>query len=167
MKTCHICLSLTNFTKNNTFQVYPCCCKWQNFHPFYGWVIFHSIMSFPNSDHFISSLLMVCTHAQSCLTLSPHGLCPQDFPGKNIEVSCHSLLQENFWAQGLNLCLLCLLHCWQFFFFTAGPPGKPLLFDWMPFISFSCLIALARISKVLLKRSDGSRCGWWSVLTCC
>ena len=51
--------------------------------------------------------------------------------------------------------------------FTAEPPGKPFLFDWMPFISFSCLIALARISKVLLNRSDESRCGWWSVLTCC
>ena len=26
-----ICLSLTYFTKHNTFQVHPCCCKWQNF----------------------------------------------------------------------------------------------------------------------------------------
>ena len=38
--------------------------------------------------------------------------------------------------------------------FTAEPPGKPFLSDWMPFISFSCLIALARISKVLLNKSD-------------
>ena len=33
-------------------------------------------------------------------------LCPWDFPGKNIEVGCHFLLQGIFLTQGLNLHLL-------------------------------------------------------------
>ena len=37
---------------------------------------------------------------------------PWHSPGKNTGVGCHSLLQGIFPTQGLNLCLLCLLH-WQ------------------------------------------------------
>ena len=40
-------------------------------------------------------------------------LCPWDFPGKNTGVGCHFFLQGIFLAQGLNLHLLCLLHCRQ------------------------------------------------------
>ena len=49
--------------------------------------------------------------------LRPHGLqpvrplCPQDFPGKNIGVGCHALLQGIFPTQESNLHLLHLLHC--------------------------------------------------------
>ena len=39
-------------------------------------------------------------------------LCPWGSPGKNTGVGCHFLLQEIFPTQGLNLCLLHLLH-WQ------------------------------------------------------
>ena len=39
-------------------------------------------------------------------------LCPWDSPGKNTGVGCHALLQEIFQTQGLNSCLLHLLH-WQ------------------------------------------------------
>ena len=35
MKTYSVFLHLTNFTKHNTLQVHPCCCKWQNFIFFY------------------------------------------------------------------------------------------------------------------------------------
>ena len=51
-------------------------------------------------------------------SLQPHGLkpssllCPWDFPGKNIGVHVHFLLQGIFPAQGLNLCLSHLLR-WQ------------------------------------------------------
>ena len=31
VKTYSICLSLTYFTKHNTLQIHPCCCKLQNF----------------------------------------------------------------------------------------------------------------------------------------
>ena len=36
---------------------------------------------------------------------------PQDSPGKNTGVGCHTLLQGIFPTQGSNPCLLCLLHC--------------------------------------------------------
>ena len=45
-------------------------------------------------------------------SLRPHGLqpsrlfCPWDFPGKDIGVGCHFLLQGIFPTQGLNLGLL-------------------------------------------------------------
>ena len=39
-------------------------------------------------------------------------LCPWDSPGKNTGVGCQALLQEIFQTQGLNPCLLRLLH-WQ------------------------------------------------------
>ena len=56
---------------------------------------------------------------QSCLTLQPCGLwpdrlfCPWDSPGKYTGLGCPALLQEIFSTQGLNLHLLCLLHCRQ------------------------------------------------------
>ena len=48
-----------------------------------------------------------------------------DFPGKNIGVGCHSLLQGICPTQELNPHLLCLLH-WQADFFTTVPSGKTL-----------------------------------------
>ena len=51
-------------------------------------------------------------------SVRPYGLWPASFlclwdsPGKNTGVGCHALLQEIFLTQGLNPCLLCLLH-WQ------------------------------------------------------
>ena len=44
---------------------------------------------------------------------------------KNTGVGCHFPLQGIFPTQGLNLCLLHLLH-WQAGSFTTAPPGKPL-----------------------------------------
>ena len=35
------------------------------------------------------------------------------FQARNTGVGCHFLLQAIFLTQGLNLCLLCLLHCRQ------------------------------------------------------
>ena len=40
-------------------------------------------------------------------------LCPWDFPGKNIGLGSHALLQGIFPTQGSNLHLLWLLHCRQ------------------------------------------------------
>ena len=51
-------------------------------------------------------------------SLRSHGLwsrsllCPWNFPGKITGVGCHFLLQETFWTQESNPCLLQLLH-WQ------------------------------------------------------
>ena len=67
---------------------------------------------------------------QSCPTLcnpmdcSPPGSSgPWDSPGKNTCVDCHALLQGTFPTQGLNPCLLQLLH-WQVDSLSLVPPGK-------------------------------------------
>ena len=49
-------------------------------------------------------------------------LSPWDFPGKNTGVGCHVLLQGIFPTQGLNLHLLCLLHCMQIHYHCMGLP---------------------------------------------
>ena len=50
-------------------------------------------------------------------------LCPWNFPGMNIRVGCHFLLQGILPSQGQNLCLASpALACR---FFTTEPPGKP------------------------------------------
>ena len=69
-----------------------------------------------------------CSVVSNCLRpyrLQPTRLlCPWDSPGKNAGVGCHALLQRIFPTQGLNLCLLCLLH-WQVGSLPLVPPGKP------------------------------------------
>ena len=69
----------------------------------------------------------------SCLTLwdpmdcSPPGSSVHgDSPGKNPGMGWHFLLQGIFPTQGLNPCLLCLLHC-QVGSLPLAPPGKPIL----------------------------------------
>ena len=58
------------------------------------------------------------SHSVVSDSLRPHGLwpsrlfCPWNSPGKNTGVGCHALPQGIFLTQGLNLCLLHLLH-WQ------------------------------------------------------
>ena len=70
-----------------------------------------------------SKLEWYCVHAkllQSCPTLcdpmdcSPPGFSVHgDSPGKNTGVGYHALLQGIFLTQGLNPCILWLLHCRQ------------------------------------------------------
>ena len=48
---------------------------------------------------------------------------PSAFPSKNTGVGCHFLLQGIFLPQGLNPCLLHLLH-WQADSFPFKPLGK-------------------------------------------
>ena len=56
----------------------------------------------------------VLSHFLRPLRLQPTRLlCSWNFLGKNTGVVCHFLLQGIFQTQGLNLCLLCLLHYWQ------------------------------------------------------
>ena len=47
-----------------------------------------------------------------------------DSPDKNTAVGCHTLLQGVFPTQGLNPCLLQVLH-WQAGSLALAPPGKP------------------------------------------
>ena len=46
------------------------------------------------------------------------------YPSKNTGEGFHALLQGIFPTQGLNLCLLCLLH-WQAGSLPLAPPGEP------------------------------------------
>ena len=73
----------------------------------------------------------VCTRvrARSVMSssLQPHGLqpamllCPWDYPGMNIGVDCHALLQRIFLTQGLNPRLL---H-WQVDSLPLSHAGSP------------------------------------------
>ena len=51
-------------------------------------------------------------------------LCPWDSVGKNTGMGCHDLLQGIFPTQGLNPCLLSLLH-WQASSLPTEPTGNP------------------------------------------
>ena len=96
---------------------------------------------------------------------SVHG----DSPGKNTEVSCHALLKGIFPTQGLNPCLLCLLH-WQVGSLPLAPPGK--LDEWINNMIYSkdgILFAIKRnevlihattymyLENVMLKKETGHK----------
>ena len=49
------------------------------------------------------------------------------FPGKNARLGCHFFLQGIFPTQGLNSCLLCLLH-WQADSLPLSHLGSPCVF---------------------------------------
>ena len=74
--------------------------------------------------------LCLCVCSQSFPTLCRYNeltarlLCPWDFPGKNIGVSCHFLLWGIFLTEGLNLCLLNLLH-WKAILYHQPHLGSP------------------------------------------
>ena len=71
--------------------------------------------------------LWLCSHSVVSNSFRPHGLqparlpCPWDFPGKNIGVVCHFLLQGIFLTQGLNPCLL----CWRASSLPLSHQGSP------------------------------------------
>ena len=64
------------------------------------------------------------------------GFSRQELP----EVGCHSLFQGILPTQGLNLCLLCLLH-WQVGSLPPAPPGKPNVIRYTPTL---CDISFAK-----------------------
>ena len=72
----------------------------------------------------------VLSHSVVSSSLWPHRLqparllCLWNFPGKNTGVGCHFLLQGIFPTQGLNPCLLHLLHWWVDFFSRAPASQK-------------------------------------------
>ena len=67
-------------------------------------------------------------------------LCPWDSPAKNTGVDCYALLQGIFLTQGLNSCLLHLLH-WQVRFLPLAPPGTSQ--------SISCYFILTRSRGII------------------
>ena len=77
-------------------------------------------------------LLALLSHSVMSNSLWPRGLwlssliCPGDFPDKNTEVGCHSLLQRIFPAQGSNLGLL---HYRQILYQLSQQGNQQLLED--------------------------------------
>ena len=63
---------------------------------------------------------------------------PWDFPGKNTGVSCHFLLQRIFPTQGLNICLLHLLH-WKVDSLPLNQQRSP--FECLPTLYWTSLVA--------------------------
>ena len=91
-----------------------------------------------------SSPHQACMHTRSGMSssLRPYGpwstrlFCPWEFLGKYNGVDCHFLLQGIFLTQGLNPCVLCLLHCrWILYHLShwGSPPELPTI--WKPRIS--------------------------------
>ena len=88
-----------------------------------------------SQTHLPSSLqqrfLLVFSHKVMPDSLRPHGLYPARLlgpwiprTGKNTGVGCQSLLQGIFPTQGVNPCLLCLLH-WQAGSLPLSRQGSP------------------------------------------
>ena len=64
--------------------------------------------------------LQSCPALCDAMNCSPPGSSVHgDSPGKSTGVGCHALLQRIFWTQGLNPCLLWLLHCRQILYCSA------------------------------------------------
>ena len=128
-------------------------------------------LAFNLSQH---QLLFGCSAVSD--SLWPRGLqtnrllCPWNSPGKNTGVGCHFILQGIFGTQGLNPCVLCVLH-WQADYLPTEPPGSPAwgsfpmsqLFTirWSKYWSFSFRISLSNeYSGLISFRSD-----WFDLLT--
>ena len=61
-------------------------------------------------------------------------LCPQDSPGKDTGLGCHSLLQGIFPTQGSNPCLLWFMH-WQADSLLLSHLGSTHCFDYYSFMT--------------------------------
>ena len=106
----------------------------------------------------------MCSVSNSCLTLWPHELArfftPRNFPGKNIEVGCHFLLQGIFPTQGLNPGLqewswICTNWDWCWEWLKAGAEGDNKVWEcWM-----------ASQTQRMWVRVN-SPCWWWTGSPC-
>ena len=139
-----------------------------------------------STNEFIKGILyfhyMFVKSPHSCLILCntlDHSLPGSSNPGKNTGVGCSALLQ-GLSTQGLNPCLLCLLH-WQVGSLPLVSPGKPsfhstffntdilfwfflrvffslVIFSW----SSSCLSRFSIIAfNILILTSVLWFCFWW------
>ena len=104
---CSFCLEL---------MLCPNCCNYENVLPKLINTLCSVRISWVIAIYFQSLVYACVSHSTACNSLRPHGLyptrlpCPCSSPGKNIGVSCHSLLQGVFPTQELNLGLP---HCGQ------------------------------------------------------
>ena len=77
------------------------------------------ISKLKKGENQIKSKLVMSSNSHVCMYTLSHPilcdyshqlLCTWDFPGKDTGVDCHFFPQRIFPIQGLNPCLLCLLH---------------------------------------------------------
>ena len=80
-------------------------------------------------------------------TVARLALLPWESPGKNTGVGCRALLQGIFLTQGLNPCILRLLH-WKVGSLPLVPPGKPYT---------GILLALKKNEMPFCSNMDGPR----------
>ena len=97
---------------------------------FESWFVQPQIPHFPTisrrdfKGHLHAKLLQSCLLSATPWTVAHRLLCPWDSPGKDIGMGRHVLLQGIIPTQGLNQCLLCLLH-WQTSSLPLVPHWKP------------------------------------------
>ena len=90
-------------------------------HIFYLYVCSQTVFMSPER-------VLSCVQLYNPMNCRLRGSFVHEFPGKNIGVGCHSLLQEIFLTSGgLKPCLLCLLH-WQLDSVCLSHLGSPLFF---------------------------------------
>ena len=122
--------------------------------------------------------MYTCIHAQLLSdSLWPHGLeatrllCPWDFSNKNTGVDCHLFFQGIFLTQGLNLHIMCLLHCRQILYLLSHRvymyiPHLLYLFinQWMfrflPYLAYSAAATME--NRMKLPQKIKNRTAKWS-----
>ena len=101
-------------------------------------------------------------NSMDCPTEQPiRFLCPWDFLGKNTGVGFHFLLQGIFPIQGLNPCLLHLLH-WQADSLPLSHLRSPLLYiQWLKITQMHYFTVLIKSSKTKVSAEcDPTVCFW-------
>ena len=105
---------VSGFLRNNNFLI---CLV------FY-WLKFHPCASLePSWTHWCACCAGSSVTSGNDGSLPAGLLCPWDSQGQTARAGCHALLQEIFWTQGWNPCLLHLLHL-QAGSLLLAPPGK-------------------------------------------
>ena len=172
---CHV--SVTRIQHLHRFQAW--CCAFCASGEVYFWLklssecifyIFHVILVLKISVERESGFLIfqqwrflraLCV--SNCLRLyilkpSSH-LCSWNFPGKNTGMGCHVLLQWIFLIQGLNPCLLHLLH-WQAGSLPLSDLGSPLRASGCVSV---CKVSFQRFCGFCMQPEGGrlgSKTGW-------
>ena len=98
--------------------------------------------------------------------------CPWDSPGKNTGVGCHALLQGIFLTEGLNLCLLHLLHfalilpALLLFSLCSQPSTSPMASNLYLCFSTGFIESSHPLVGLLLYTMSSLKTKWWLLTLC-
>ena len=121
-------------------------------------LFYKSVFLLGSHVHLYLIKISVCTRSVMSDSLWPYGpqparlLFPWDSPGKKTGVGCHFLLQGIFPTQGLNPCLLYLLH-WQ-------EDSLPLYHMWQIFL-FCLIFSFFKHVDTFFVGSSSDLCGFY------